>query len=177
MSITKKKTADYVNNEQFYLEMVRYKDKVEECRKLGLPKPRVSDYIGSCILLIAKRLSNNKNFKGYSPGWKEEMISDGIENCILYIDNFDPDKTTNPFAYFTQIIWYAFIRRINKEKKQQYIKAKNLQSFAIMDALNNEVSIESIMPTDALNDLIIAFETPSTKKKKPNPKGLKKFCE
>ena len=169
----KRKTNEYVNNEKFYLEMVRYKKQVEQCKTQGLTKPPIPEYIGLCIMMIAQKLSNNGNFINYT--YKEEMISDGIENCILYIDNFDPDKSNNPFAYFTQIIWYAFIRRIQREKKQQYIKAKNLQAFALLDSLNEEISTEKFMPNDALNDLIVAFESNVTKKKTKEPVGLEKF--
>lgn len=169
----KRKTNEYVNNEKFYLEMVRYKKQVEQCKTQGLTKPPIPEYIGLCIMMIAQKLSNNGNFINYT--YKEEMISDGIENCILYIDNFDPDKSNNPFAYFTQIIWYAFIRRIQREKKQQYIKAKNLQAFALLDSLNEEISTEKFMPNDALNDLIVAFESNVTKKKPKEPVGLEKF--
>lgn len=174
MRTKKNKPAEYVNNEKFYLEMVRYKALVEQAKQKGLTKPPIPEYIGACILMIAQRLSNNKNFIGYS--YKDEMISDGIENCILYLDNFDPDKTQNPFAYFTQIIWYAFIRRIQRERRQQYIKAKNLQRFALIEALNEEVSTEKMMPNDALNDLIESFEK-NEKKKQKKPQGVEKFVE
>ena len=55
------------------------------------------------------------------------MISDGIENCLQYLDNFNPKTSNNPFAYFTQIIYYAFVRRIQKEKKQITIKQRMIQ--------------------------------------------------
>lgn len=112
------------------------------------------------------------------PETKSFVLSNGLltGNCFLYLDNFDPDKTNNPFAYFTQIIWYAFIRRIHKEKKQQYIKAKNLQKYAILDSLNNELSSDNVLPNDALNDLINAFEKPVEKKQPKKKVGLEKFA-
>lgn len=161
----KKKPVDYVNNQDLFLEMLRYKTKYDECKEKGLTPPPVSNYIGECILLIANRLANNKSFIGYSSQWKEEMISDGIENIIQYLHNFDPDKTNNPFAYFTQIIWYAFLRRLEKEKKQQYVKAKNLQTLFTMDALNGELVSKSTMSGEALNDLIDTFENKKKNKK------------
>ena len=82
---------------------------------------------------IAVHLSYKSNFINY--GFREDMISDGIENCIQYIHNFDPDKSKNPFAYFTQIIYYAFLRRIQKEKKSLYVKYKSLENSQIMDDL------------------------------------------
>lgn len=167
---------NYIDNEAFYLAMVRYKQQYEESRKLGLTKPPISNYIGACILKIAYKLSTHKSFIGYTTQWKEEMRSDGIENCLQYCHNFDPDKTNNPLAYFTQIIWYAFIRRIHKEKKQQYIKAKNLQMIAISNSLTDEDITNNIMPTDALNELIDSFENPVNKKpKEKKPVGVEKY--
>lgn len=114
--------AHYVNNADFLAAIKEYKQKVLEAEESGAEKPQVSNYIGECILKIANHLSYKPNFINYS--YKDDMILDGIENCIQYIDNFDPAKSSNPFAYFTQIIFYAFLRRIAKEKKQSYIKNK-----------------------------------------------------
>lgn len=112
----------YVNNKEFLEALVVYKNKVKQAQEQGKTKPRIPNYIGECFLKIATHLSYKPNFVNYM--FREEMISDGIENCVQYIDNFNPDKSKNPFAYFTQIIWYAFLRRIQKEKKQLDIKAK-----------------------------------------------------
>lgn len=112
----------YVNNPDFLQALKDHKAKVKEAAEKGLEKPQLSNYIGECILKIANHLSYKPNFINYT--YREEMISDGIENCILYVDNFDPERGSNPFAYFTQIIYYAFIRRIQKEKKQTLIKGK-----------------------------------------------------
>ena len=117
--------AHYVNNKDFLEAIIEMKRKVKEAEEQGLPKPIVSNYIGECILKIATHLSYKPNFINYS--YRDDMILDGIENCIQYIDNFNPDKSSNPFAYFTQIIYYAFLRRIAKEKKQSYIKGKLIQ--------------------------------------------------
>ena len=117
--------AQYVDNKEFLKALIERRDKVIEAKKLGKPKPQVSNYIGECVLKIANHLSYKPNFINYS--YREEMISDGIENCLQYIDNFDPAKSSNPFAYFTQIIYYAFLRRITKEKKQIYIRGKMIQ--------------------------------------------------
>jgi hypothetical protein len=114
--------AHYVVNADFLAAIIEMKAKVADAKEKGLPKPVVSNYIGECILKIATHLSYKPNFINYS--YREEMISDGIENCLQYIDNFDPSKSNNPFSYFTQIIYYAFLRRIAKEKKQTYIKGK-----------------------------------------------------
>jgi hypothetical protein len=117
--------AHYVNNKDFLAAIIEMKEKVKEAEEKGLPKPIVSNYIGECILKIATHLSYKPNFINYS--YRDDMILDGVENCIQYIDNFNPDKSSNPFAYFTQIIYYAFLRRIAKEKKQSYIKGKLIQ--------------------------------------------------
>ena len=121
----KKKKPHYVNNKCFLAAMVEYKADVASAEAAGEPKPRVPNYIGECFLKIANHLSYRPNFINYT--YKEEMISDGIENCLQYINNFNPEKSSNPFAYFTQIIYFAFIRRITKEKKQSKIKDKLLK--------------------------------------------------
>jgi hypothetical protein len=112
----------YVDNKEFLAAMVERRKLIAKAEAEGKPKPQVSHYIGECILKIATHLSYKPNFLNYS--YRDEMISDGIENCLQYIDNFDPEKSNNPFSYFTQIIYYAFLRRIAKEKKQTYIKGK-----------------------------------------------------
>ena len=114
------KKEHYVNNKEFLAAMVEYTKNVNKAKRNKQPKPPVTDYIGSCFLKIANHLSYRPNFINYT--FRDDMISDGIENCLQYLDNFNPRKSNNPFAYFTQIIYYAFIRRIQKEKKQVTIK-------------------------------------------------------
>ena len=122
MARQKSKPEHYVNNKEFLAAMVEYRNSVMLAEKKKQPKPPVTDYIGSCFLKIANHLSYRPNFINYT--YRDDMISDGIENCLQYLGNFNPDKSNNPFAYFTQIIYYAFIRRIQKEKKQTTIKQK-----------------------------------------------------
>ena len=122
MMNTKTKKEHYVNNKEFLEGMKAYKKRCKEASKAGKQKPPVDDYLGSCFLKIANHLSYRPNFINYT--FRDDMISDGIENCLQYLDNFNPAKSNNPFAYFTQIIYYAFIRRIQKEKKQTIIKQK-----------------------------------------------------
>jgi|TARA_B110000503_G_scaffold143451_1_gene244957 hypothetical protein len=117
---SKKKTEHYVNNKEFLEAMTAYKKEVEKAEKQKAEKPRVTNYIGGCFLKIANHLSYRPNFINYT--FRDDMISDGIENCLQYLHNFNPAKSSNPFAYFTQIIYFAFIRRIQKEKKQVTIK-------------------------------------------------------
>lgn len=113
---------NYVNNQDFLAAVLEHKQAVADAENAGEEKPGVTDYIGDCILKIATHLSHKPNFINYS--YRDEMISDGVENCILYFHNFNPEKSRNPFAYFTQIIYYAFLRRIEKEHKQADIKDK-----------------------------------------------------
>ena len=120
-----RKPRNYVNNKDLLDALIKYQKDCTEAEDAGDPRPRVPDYIGTCIYQIATRLATKPNFSGYS--YKDDMISDGIENCLLYINNFNPEKSQNPFAYFTQIIYYAFLRRIQKEKKQLEIKGKILE--------------------------------------------------
>ena len=125
MAKTKKKSEHYVNNKEFLAAMVEYKKLVDKAKKAGKNNPRVPDYVGECFLKIANHLSYRPNFINYT--YRDDMISDGIENCLQYLNNFDGEKSNNPFAYFTQIIYYAFIRRIQKEKKQTIIKQRMIQ--------------------------------------------------
>jgi hypothetical protein len=122
--------AEYIDNKQFFKILIDYKNNVDDAKKNNKQMPVIPNSIGYCFLMIARRLASKGNFVGYS--FKDEMISDGIENCITAINNFNPEKSNNPFAYFTQIIWYAFLRRIEKEKKQSYIKYRSLEN-AIID--------------------------------------------
>ena len=119
----------YVDNAVFLEAMIEYKKQYHISKSNDEELPIISEYLGSVFLKIAQRLSFRPNFINYA--FKDDMISDGIENCLHYIHNFDPEKSSNPFAYFTQIIYYAFIRRIQKEKKQLYIKFKSMQNYEI----------------------------------------------
>ena len=139
--MAKKKTIHYVNNKEFLQAIVERKTLIKEAESVGEGPPQITNYLGECILKIANHLSYRPNFINYT--YREEMISDGIENCLQYIDRFDPAKSSNPFAYFTQIIYYAFVRRITKEKKQQMIKEKllkesNIESRIAVQAHDNE---------------------------------------
>ena len=117
-----KKKEHYLNNKEFLAALIEYKTAVNYAKEKGLDKPRISNYLGECFLKIATHLSYRPNFINYM--YKDDMICDGIENCIQYIDNFDHNKSSNPFAYFTQIVFYAFLRRIAKEKRQLDIRQK-----------------------------------------------------
>jgi len=135
MTRTKNKEY-YVNNKEFLAAIVDYRQKVFIAKEKETSKPRVPNYIGECFLKIATHLSYKPNFVNYM--FREDMICDGIENCLQYIDNFDPEKSSNPFAYFTQIIYYAFLRRIQKEKKQLEIKGKILERSGHQEVMYTE---------------------------------------
>ena len=121
----RKRSEHYVNNKEFLEAICEYKRKVKVAAENGDPKPRITNYLGECFLKIATHLSYKPNFVNYM--FREDMICDGIENCVQYIHNFNPEKSSNPFAYFTQIIHYAFLRRIQKEKKQMEIRSKIIE--------------------------------------------------
>lgn len=172
----------YVDNKKLYAEIIVYRNKVLEAKANNLEKPMIPEYIGRCMLMIANRLSHKPNFINYS--YREEMISDGIENCVSYIDNFDPDKSNNPFAYLTQIIYFAFLRRIMKEKKQLYVKHKSLENSLIMNTLieQNEFDDNEFTPVydfdnENMSDFIRSFEDNLDKKKKKRKQGLEVFME
>lgn len=137
MSKGKKKSEHYVNNKDFYQALVEYNKKVNEAKEQGLPKPRITNYLGDCFLRIANHLAYKPNFVNYM--FKDDMICDGIENCVQYIHNFDIERT-NPFAYFTQIVYYAFLRRIAKEKKQLEIKSKIIERCGYDEVFTADVS-------------------------------------
>ena len=134
-----KEKPHYVDNKKFLEAMIEHRDKCEKAEKQNKNKPEVTNYIGECFLKIANHLSYRPNFINYT--FRDDMISDGIENCLQYMNNFNPDKSNNPFAYFTQIIYYAFIRRIQKEKKQIQIKSKLIANAGVenmMDQLQGD---------------------------------------
>ena len=137
-----KQKPHYVDNKKFLIAMTEYRNSRILAEEEGKKRPQVTNYIGECYLKIANHLSYRPNFINYT--YRDDMISDGIENCLQYMDNFDPAKSKNPFAYFTQIIYYAFIRRIQKEKKQQQVKQKMIANFGeenMMDQLEGDDTI------------------------------------
>jgi len=160
---SKKNKDNYIDNQKMYQEMVDYTEKISEynkkIKKLAdneptPPKPRVSEYIGSCIIMIAQRLATKPNFANYVH--REEMIGDGIENCLMYIDNFDPKKSKNPFAYFTQIIYFAFVRRIQKEKKQMYVKMKMMEHLDDKGVIRKIIKEQNLLSEKNNNDNLYA---------------------
>ena len=178
MARTKKKSIHYVDNAKFLEAMKEWKDQCRDAEETGDEKPRISNYIGECFLKIANGLSHRPNFINYT--YKEDMISDGIENCLQYIHNFNPEKSNNPFAYFTQIIYYAFIRRIQREKKQTHVKNKLIEkqdyrAFVTMHGDENSYSVSGFDPTIMLPEEDVY--KPKKKPKQTKTEGLENFME
>jgi len=139
--MTKRKRSDhYVNNKDFLAALIKYREDVEIASLQDKPKPVIPRYIGECFLKIANHLSFKPNFVNYM--FKDDMICDGIENCVQYIHNFNPKKSENPFAYFTQIIYYAFLRRILIEKRQLEIKNKILERCGFSEVFTDDNTLD-----------------------------------
>lgn len=177
--MTKKNPKHYVNNADFLAALIDYHDRCKAVKDTDKQEPPIPNYIGECFLKIADHLSRKPNFVSYS--FRDEMIADGIENCIMYFRNFDPTKSSNPFAYFTQIIYYAFLRRIQKEKKQLYVKYKATEQFGILDEHEMFEDVDGNMKPfvlyDNIAEFIQTFEETKEKKKKAKTKGIEKFFD
>jgi hypothetical protein len=173
------KVKHYVNNADFLKALIDYKTACDAAKAESKDDPIVPNYIGECFLKIANHLSRKPNFISYS--FREEMVCDGIENCIMYFRNFDPTKSSNPFAYFTQIIYFAFLRRIQKEKKQLYVKYKATEQFGLLDEgemyEDSEGNMKQFVLYDNLSEFIQTFEAKKNEKKKTKLKVLDKFLE
>ena len=171
-----------VNNADFLKTIIQYKKDCRKAARENLDKPRIPDYIGKCLLLIAENLSHKPNFISYT--FRDEMIADAIENCVMYFDNFDPKKSKNPFAYFTQIIYFAFLRRIHREKVQLYVKYKSTEQIGVLDEYE-QFELEEMGGTnkqfemyDNIAEFIDNFEkTRLTKKKKKAKKALELLAD
>jgi hypothetical protein len=164
------KKSHYINNKKFFDEMVEWKTKVNECKEMDEPIPPVTPYIGQCFMEIAENLAKKPNFMNYQ--FKDDMIGDGVENCLMYCSNFDPTKSNNPFSYFTQIIYYAFLRRIQKEKKQNLIKYKYLKSLDTKGDLSEYLKHMGISEEEETYLIRMDEEKPKKiKKKKKKRKG------
>ena len=174
MAEVKKKKKQYINNGDFLQALIEYKK-----HKESNPNEPIPNYIGECFIKIAEHLSRKPNFVSYS--FRDEMIADGIENCIMYFRNFNPDKSNNPFAYFTQIIYFAFLRRISREKKQLYVKYKATEQFGILDEgemfEDAEGNMQQFVMYDNIAEFIHTFEENKKAKKKTKTKGLENFIE
>ena len=176
---SKKKSVNYVNNQEFLEALAEYKKLCVSAKKAKREKPRVPDYIGERFLMIAKHLSQLSIFYRYT--FREDMIMDGVENSLLYFENFNPRKSKNPFAYFTQIIYYAFLRKIAREKRQLYIRYKSAQQCLELNA--EEIKeLEELGQTpmiyDNISEFIATYElSRETKKQKQLEKRMEKTAK
>lgn len=149
----------YVNNKDFLESIVEYKNACDAARDRGKQIPVIPDYIGECIFHMSTRIARRPNFSGYS--FKEDMIMDGVENCLKYIEKFNPEKSSNPFAYFSQVIWFAFLQRIAKEKKFLYTKLKSSQAMLMMGETHSggsELNLNLNIDADYIDTFIQDFE-------------------
>ena len=131
-----KRKKEYVNNGDFLNALEEYKQNKKHTTENNLPPPRIPNYIGECFQKIAEGLSHKPNFINYT--FRDEMIADGVENCLMYFENFDADKSKNPFAYFTQITFFAFVRRIQREKKQMATKFRYIDQLDINELVTQD---------------------------------------
>ena len=136
MATLMQKNTHYIDNKKFLASLIEYRSSCAEAQKKGEEDPIIPNYIGECFIKIANHLCFKTNFINYS--FRDDMVSDGIEDCLVAVKKFDPTKSENPFAYFTQIVYFAFIRRIQKEKKQQSIKYKMLENVDLDEIITQE---------------------------------------
>ena len=164
----------YVNNKDFLKSLIDYKKKLSESKKKKCDEPPLDEYIGHCFLKIAENLSRKPNFASYT--FREDMISDAVENCVRSVDKFNPSKSKNPFAYFTQIIYFAFLRKISSEKKQLYTRYKATEQLGFLQDVKQgdlgEIGQDDhqFKVYENINDFIVAFETSKKEKMKKTKK-------
>lgn len=182
MSKRQKTNNNYIDKKKFHEEMTAYRVKAMEAEKNGTELPKINNYLGKCFYLLCENLSHRPNFANYS--FREEMVGDGIENCLAAVDNFDPnEQKQNPFGYFSLIAWRAFVRRIQKEAKQNYIKHKSMQNSGLFDLLSeggdSTLAIGAGQLSNDVSDRIIGnFESKlNNKKKNVKVSGVEKFIE
>ena len=152
MARGKRKSEHYVNNKEFLEALINYRAKCQRAEEAGEARPVIPRYIGECFLKIANHLSYKPNFVNYM--FREDMISDGIENCVQYIKNFNPEKSSNPFAYFTQIIHYAFLRRIQKEKRQMDIRGKLIERSGFEEVMTGDGDLSNSTDYNSIKENI-----------------------
>jgi len=170
--------SHYIDNKLFLKEMIAHRKAVRKAKREGLDKPQLPEYVGKCFMMIAENLSHKPNFLSYT--FRDEMISDAIENCVMYADNFNPAKSKNPFAYFTQIVYYAFLRRIQREKKHLYVKYKSTEMIGVIDEMSQledgDGNSRQFEMYENISQFIETFEN-ARKAKKERKINLEKLVE
>ena len=180
MAKNAKQNEHYVNNKEFTAAVAEFNEKCKLAESKGKTPPQMSNYIGECIYKIATRLSTRPNFINYT--YRDEMICDAIENCIQYIGNFNVEKSNNAFAYITQICYYAFLRRIQKEKKQVFIKQQMTMDITqdTFDTIDGDTTGITNTNVECMQENMnqVQYEPRKSKRKKATTtKGLDKFTE
>ena len=170
--MARKSKNQYVNNKKMNEAFKEFRKEWEETGE----RPVLSNYLGSCIVEIATNLAKRSNFSGYT--YKDEMIEDGIENAVIAVANFNPYKYDNPHAYFSMVIWNAFIRRITREKKESYIKHKSLINYYAENATHPEflLSGDTVINDEKAAELIEKFEKKKKSTKKENV-GIERYID
>jgi hypothetical protein len=154
----------YIDNRKFLEELKQHKAACKTAKKEGHPSPQIGKYIAECIMLMAKRLGSRACFASYS--YLDEMIADGIENSIAYgVNSYDPSRPYTPFAYFSRILWSAFIRRIEREQKQHYVKLKRGIRHQLEEQLNDNRYMPPLEDGHTNDDFIRRFEEKTARKK------------
>lgn len=168
------KTTEYVNNGTLLQELIVHRKAVRRAKRLGQEPPLLNDYIGTCFLKIADHMSRKPRFLYYS--FRQDMISEAVELCVRYVNNFDPAKSKHPFAYFTQITYHAFFHRINKERKQLYLRYKSTELLGLLQGTQvhdtKELGLEkgrSFKVYENISDFIQSFEQSRKQKKRRKP--------
>ena len=185
MEKKKSKSSNYVDNVRLYDEIVKYQERQRIALETGKDRPRIPEYIGKSILQISEGFCSLYKYTNYP--FKEDMIQDGVLNCLQYIDNFDTEAYKNPHAYFTKIIWYAVLRRIQGEKKHLYLKyalQRNSDSIDIgtffdegNTAKGKIYSEQTFLDIDKMNNFMDDYERYMSKKSKPKNKKDEIDCE
>lgn len=166
----KKSQQFYIDNIEFYTACVERKKAVSKAKKEGVQKPQLTKYLGECLLKIASKMSESSHFRNYP--FREDMIMDGVENCVQYFDNFDPAKSKNPFAYYSQICYFSFLRKIGKERDylyNSYQLGKNAKFVAVDPFVGKddtfEPEYETKPDTTMMQDFVEKYETGKRKAK------------
>jgi DNA-directed RNA polymerase specialized sigma24 family protein len=175
-----KKTVHYVDNKALYEALVTWQKETRKAHRKKLPKPPLPDFVAECMMKMANRLSQKAGFVNYT--YREDMVGDALESCLRYIHNFNPAKSTNAFAYITQIIHNAFIRRIQKEQKQLYVKMRIVDNADFTDSYERQSGDDNHYNNSYVTylqenkgDVISKFENwKESKKTKANAKKKKK---
>ena len=150
----------YINNKQLYNDIVKYKELYAFAKSNNKRLPQIPDSIGKGILLICNNMARRGNYRNYT--WLEEMISDAVLACIKAVDNFDPVKSGNPYGFFSRIAWNAFLGRIAREKRENYVKIKNYQN---LNAHDPDIVTCNEFTDEVIYDFESTMETKKNKKK------------